>query len=200
MANDKITFYYEWLPLDKKEFELLAMLADQGEFHGNLSDICRYFGREPQNNARTRITNSIEQLSQNGYITVTKDGRTYTLTLIPQETELLVFRKLYENIKNKKNFSRSVAWQQVLKVYIFAIQRSHDVAKGKCSEYVFNRKIAAAINASEGIISDAHHVLANDLHAILHTIIRKQDKETGIIYCLGQENLTTAWYDSPSQK
>lgn len=129
MANDKITFYYEWLPLDKKEFELLAMLADQGEFHGNLSDICRHFGREPQNNARAKIRTSIAQLSQNGYITAKKDGRTYTLTLIPQETELLVFRELYEDIKNKKNFSRSVAWQQVLKVYLFDLQHGYDVAK-----------------------------------------------------------------------
>ena len=41
--KDKITFYAEWLPLDKKEFRILAMLADTGVFIGNLSDICRYF-------------------------------------------------------------------------------------------------------------------------------------------------------------
>ena len=39
MMDDAI-FYREWLPLDKKEFRILAMLADyDGEYHGNLTDI-----------------------------------------------------------------------------------------------------------------------------------------------------------------
>ena len=33
-------FYLEWLGLDKSLFRILAMLADVGQFRGNLSDLC----------------------------------------------------------------------------------------------------------------------------------------------------------------
>lgn len=37
---ENVAFYREWLPLNKKEFRILAMLADfGGEYHGNLTDI-----------------------------------------------------------------------------------------------------------------------------------------------------------------
>ena len=40
---ENVAFYREWLPLNKKEFRILAMLADfGGEYHGNLTDMCRY--------------------------------------------------------------------------------------------------------------------------------------------------------------
>ena len=29
--DDRITLYREWLPLEKKQFRILAMLADKGE-------------------------------------------------------------------------------------------------------------------------------------------------------------------------
>lgn len=40
MMDDAI-FYREWLPLDKKEFRILAMLADyNGEYHGKAAVPC----------------------------------------------------------------------------------------------------------------------------------------------------------------
>ena len=46
---ENVAFYREWLPLNKKEFRILAMLADfGGEYHGNLTDMCRYFSVSPQ--------------------------------------------------------------------------------------------------------------------------------------------------------
>ena len=38
---EEIVFYESWLPLDKKHFRLLAMLADKGNFQGSLAQICR---------------------------------------------------------------------------------------------------------------------------------------------------------------
>lgn len=46
---ENVAFYREWLPLNKKEFRILAMLADfGGEYHGNLTDMCRYFSVSPE--------------------------------------------------------------------------------------------------------------------------------------------------------
>ena len=59
---DDITFYKAWLRLDKKEFRILAMLADQGEFSGNLSDLCRYFSLSPQTRNRTQLSNFLQIL------------------------------------------------------------------------------------------------------------------------------------------
>ena len=40
---EKVTFYREWLPLPKAEFNVLTMLAEQGgSFSGNYADIMRY--------------------------------------------------------------------------------------------------------------------------------------------------------------
>ena len=39
----EITFYWEWLPLTKGQFRLLAMIAASGgRFDGNYTDICNY--------------------------------------------------------------------------------------------------------------------------------------------------------------
>ena len=41
--TEDIMFYKEWLPLPKAEFNILAMLAEQGgTFSGNYTDMCRY--------------------------------------------------------------------------------------------------------------------------------------------------------------
>ena len=40
---EKGTFYREWLPLPKAEFNVLTMIAEQGgTFTGNWSEMCRY--------------------------------------------------------------------------------------------------------------------------------------------------------------
>lgn len=58
---ERIVFYAEWLPLQKKDFRIMAMLADVGEFKGNLSDLCRYFSLNPQQTHRTALRASIEE-------------------------------------------------------------------------------------------------------------------------------------------
>ena len=56
-------FYWEWIPLPKAEFNVLAMIAEQGgEFTGNYSDMCRYLGVTPQDRNRTALRNAIESL------------------------------------------------------------------------------------------------------------------------------------------
>ena len=53
---ENVAFYREWLPLNKKEFRILAMLADfGGEYHGNLTDMCRYFSVSPQHKKQSVV-------------------------------------------------------------------------------------------------------------------------------------------------
>ena len=43
--NTYMTFYWEWLQLDKKDFRILAMLADKGIFTGTLMDVLTHYKR-----------------------------------------------------------------------------------------------------------------------------------------------------------
>ena len=83
-----MTFYREWLPLDKKEFRILAMIADKGEYKGNLSEICEYLSLNPQTRNRNQISSSIQALVEQGFVNCIKQGRTYTLKAIPKEKKI----------------------------------------------------------------------------------------------------------------
>ena len=70
-------FYWEWIPLPKAEFNVLAMIAEQGgSFTGNYSDMCRYLGVTPQSRNRTTLSAAIEELTKNRFITQESRGRT----------------------------------------------------------------------------------------------------------------------------
>ena len=67
---EKVTFYREWLPLPKAEFNVLTMLAEQGgSFSGNYADIMRYLNVTPQSRNRKPIQAAIESLTSKGFIT-----------------------------------------------------------------------------------------------------------------------------------
>ena len=83
-----MTFYREWLPLDKKEFRILAMIADKGEYKGNLSEICEYLSLNPQTKNRNQIGNSIQALVEQDFVDCIKQGRTYTLKAIQKKRKL----------------------------------------------------------------------------------------------------------------
>ena len=80
-------FYWEWIPLPKAEFNVLAMIAEQGgSFTGNYADMCRYLGVTPQSRNRNTLSAAIEELTKNRFITQESRGRTLTLTVIPKAT------------------------------------------------------------------------------------------------------------------
>ncbi len=83
---ENVAFYREWLPLNKKEFRILAMIADfGGEYHGNLTDMCRYFSVSPQHkNQREALREAIQHLTDRHYIESSVNGRTYSLRIIPK--------------------------------------------------------------------------------------------------------------------
>ena len=54
--TEDIMFYKEWLPLPKAEFNILAMLAEQGgTFSGNYTDMCSYLTVTSQSKNRQRL-------------------------------------------------------------------------------------------------------------------------------------------------
>ena len=120
--DKKVCFYREWLALPKNDFRILAMLADKGgNFKGSLADVCRCLNITPgQSKTNTQLKTSIKILTAGGFISYQRQGNTYTLQLIPKETEIEVFRKWVEDVIYKKGFEgESVAWEQVLKVLIW---------------------------------------------------------------------------------
>ena len=59
--TEYIVFYDDWLPLPKAEFNVLAMVAEQGgTYAGNLSDMCRYLNVTPQTRNREQLRSAIE--------------------------------------------------------------------------------------------------------------------------------------------
>lgn len=100
---ENVAFYREWLPLNKKEFRILAMLADfGGEYHGNLTDMCRYFSVSPQHKNREALREAIQHLTDRHYIESSVNGRTYSLRIIPKEKEIALPREWLERVRTRE--------------------------------------------------------------------------------------------------
>lgn len=187
MDNENITFYYEWLPLDKKEFRILAMLADYGEYRDNLSPMCDYFSVTRQSRNRDQLRNSIQELEKQGFIQVELRGRTYTLRAIPQANEIEMDRELFTSIKNHDYTTAGVAWEQVIKLYLWIIQ--HD-----SQEIVTNREMAEALQTSESTVCSAKNVLQREYEAIVKQ--RVSEKHGDSFRSLGQIIQASAWWNT----
>lgn len=189
LKPNNLVFYREWFPLPKGEFRILAMLADKGQFRGNLSDLCRYFFVSPQTATRNRLSEQISTLEQQGYITVERTGRIYTLTAIPKAEKIRIEREHYERIRTRARRSEgeSVAWECVLKVYLWAKENDYD-------DIITNLMIQTDLNLSVGVICSAKNVLDREFGAIRRHKVSKQ-KTNGDIYTIGQNIGTSAFWD-----
>lgn len=161
----EITCYREWLKLDKKAFRILFMLADVGEFHGTLSDMCRYFNISAQTSNRKQLQCSIEQLATQGYIECTISGRTYTLRVIPKEHKISVPLRWAAPIKRHEYTEESVAWEKVIKVYLWIINNRTRV--------VTNAQIAKDLHISEDTVIAAKNLLVRKFGAVVQEIVRE---------------------------
>lgn len=185
--SKRLIFYREWLPLAKSEFRILAMLADKGEFRGNLSDMCRYFSLNPQTHTRNQLRESIRELTERSFIESRLQGRTYTLQAVPKVEKLEMPRPWFERLKAHDYHSESVAWEQVLKVYLWISANTALV--------VTNDKIAAALGISVSTIGCAKNVLQRECEAITR---RKVSEKIGedFFQTIGQELIATAWWSN----
>lgn len=182
-TNNELTFYLEWIELDKKEFRILAMLSDKGTFEGTLADICRYLGLSIQQRNRVKITESINKLADRRFIRSQTQGRQLHLSVIPQITKIHVPRDAYERIQTHNYSSRSVSWEATLKVLLWLTNR-----RGVLHT---DRDIAEAINMSVDAVSDAKHVLEAEIKNIYREVSRAN--VDGIWYRIGQRIDVNAW-------
>lgn len=183
--NEPITFYREWLPLDKKEFRILAMLADKGEFSGNLSDLCDYFSLSRQQRNRNALRSSIELLAASGFVTCEITGRTYHLKALPKATAICIPRGWLLRLKAREYTSEPVAWEQVLKTLLWVCHNTDPV--------VTNQEIAEDLKISISTIGCAKNVLEHEFEAITR---RKVSEKIGedIFRTIGQELAASAWW------
>ena len=185
-----LVFYREWFPLPKREFRILAMLADKEQFNGNLSDLCRYFFVNPQTATRNRLANQINSLEEQGYIKVKRKGRTYTLTAIPKARIIKIAREHYELIRTRTRTpdGESVAWENVLKVYLWALENNFD-------NIITNQMIQDDLLLSAGVICSAKNVLDREFGAIHRQKVSKLTSD-GEIYTIGQNIGASAFWDT----
>ena len=185
-----LVFYREWFPLPKGKFRILAMLADKGQFNGNLSDLCRYFFVNPQTATRNRLANQINSLEEQGYIKVKRKGRTYTLTAIPKARIIKIAREHYELIRTRTRTpdGESVAWENVLKVYLWALENNFD-------NIITNQMIQDDLLLSAGVICSAKNVLDREFGAIHRQKVSKLTSD-GEIYTIGQNIGASAFWNT----
>jgi hypothetical protein len=182
---EQVTFYREWLPLPKAEFNILAMLAAEGgSFSGNYSDICRYLGVTPQDRNRKVLQAAIESLDSKGFITWDSRGRTQMLKVIPKATVIELPRQWVRSVINHDYSSESVAFAQVLKVFMWIVQNKEPV--------VTNKQIANRLNISESTVCSAKNVLQYEYENITK---RKVSEKWGDDFIsLGQELAASAFW------
>ena len=164
MSGRMMTFYREWLALDKNEFRILAMLADKKQYTGNLTGLCRYFRISDQTKQIRKLKDNIQSLSAAGWIEYSSSGRTIHLKPIPTDNRIPIPRRWAKPIMKAKGFSESVAWEQVLKVYVWICDNRNPE--------VTNAMIAADLNISVDTIGLAKNVLERDFQAIWREIIK----------------------------
>lgn len=183
---EKVIFYREWFPLQKQEFRIMAMLADVGVFEGNLSDLCRYFSLSPQTRNRNQLRSSIEYLQSQGFIKCEAKGRKFIIKAVPKEHEIEMQREWMAHLKNHDYSSESVAWEQVLKEYLWITDNK--------SPIVTNAEIAADLGVSTSTLGYAKNVLEHEYNAITRKKVSEKIGEDAF-RSIGQELSAAAWWE-----
>ena len=181
---EEVVFYKEWLNLSKREFRILMYLAIHGSQRANLSDMCRWFEVDPQTSNRNKIKAAIEELANSRMIQYSLKGRTYTLSLIPKETEITLPVEWVLQIMRRERYSDSVAVEVVVKVLLWL--------KDYGANRFQNFQITSELRIGTTTLNCAKKVLRDDFGAIMQNIIRTKISE-GVFITEGQEIYLSAW-------
>lgn len=191
MQEDLITFDIEWLSLPKSEFRLLVMIADIGGNIKCLSNACRYFGlRDDETSTKDRMKEDLQSLVDKGIINLTKIKRRYYATLNPiAEDNIITIKREYLKTIMQRNYEAKVAWEQVLKCYLWIDSET------KPDVLFTNDEMVAAMNISSSTISKAKSPLKNEYEAVKIEIIK--DKIGDNDYrTRGQTAQVSAWWNT----
>ena len=170
--TDNINISKQWID-DLKDYQikvllLTSVLADNNlAFRGTLKTMCEWLGIESCSKNNKRIKQSLQNLSNNGYIFYKVEGRTHHVSISNKGLKskqiykvrkkwIEVFKKYCKEDKNK-NFS--IDWIKVLRVFIYIYYSKNDV--------VTVQKIAQITNISNQTVSNAlKAILACDLKGV----------------------------------
>lgn len=187
MKIEKVSCYKEWLPLEKKQFRVLVVIAEQKEFEGNLTELCQRLSLSSQTKTRNRLKEAIEQLTKDGFCEYTKIGQKYFIKIIPQECEVQIDPRAIDDLRNKRYSVESVAWEQVLKVYLW-------ICKNNWDDVITNAMISKALGGiSESVISRAKSALL-EFDAI-HKENENVKLDDGTFRTIGQHICANAWWN-----
>ena len=187
--DERSIFYWEWLPLPKAEFNILAMLAEQGgSFSGNYSDMCRYFGVTVQDRTRRPIRAAVENLAAHGWINHTSTGRTQHLNIIPKATEVSLPHRWVQSVIRHDYSTESVAFAVVLKVFIWIAHNKWEV--------VTNDMIAQDLGVSISTVGNGKNVLLKEYENITKESVSIKWGEHAFRR-IGQRLAAGAWWKDP---
>ncbi len=75
MPQEKVVCYKEWLPLEKRLFGILAVVAEHDGFTGNLKDLYSLLAPFASGDRRSGMKKDIESLEQGEFLKCEKGGR-----------------------------------------------------------------------------------------------------------------------------
>lgn len=183
-SQTKITAYREWLGLDKSLFRILIIIIlNDNEYKGNLSDLCRLLNLSPRSKNRNTIKAAINKLTNSKFINSYKSGNTYTLSIIPKETEIKVKKYIIEHL-----FSicgEGVSKEIIIKTYLWYCAN----VEIQCT----NNEIANELKCSDDTVSGANTFL-QQVNAIVKKDIKKY-VDNGFI-TLGHTVTINAWINT----
>jgi len=194
-TQNEAEFEFEWLLRQKYEFKILtliAVLADNNlAYRGTLKDMCEFFGVKPgDSRTNNQIKAAITKLEADGLLKQIVDGRTFTLTLSKkgeQRKRVISIQKEWVEIaKNYKSEENSVAWINLLKVWLYLIDNKKEILTTK--------GIAKELGLSEGVVKRTKQALDKDIQTIVNkrkTIV----SANGGYRCLGSSITVKAWLD-----
>ena len=160
MFTDNINVSKQWLD-DLVDYQikillLTSVLADNNlAFRGTLKTMCEWLGIESCSNNNKRIKQSLQNLSNNGYIFYKVEGRTHHVSISNKglkNKQIYKVRKKWIEVfkkycKEDKDKDFSIDWIKVLRVFIY-IYYSKD-------EIVTVQKIAQITNTSDQTVNNA---------------------------------------------
>lgn len=158
--TDNINISKQWID-DLKDYQikvllLTSVLADNNlAFRGTLKTMCEWLGIDSCTNNNKRIKQSLQNLSNNGYIFYKVEGRTHHVSISNKglkNKQIYKVRKKWIEVfkkycKEDKDKDFSIDWIKVLRVFIY-IYYSHD-------EIVTVQKIAQITNTSDQTVTNA---------------------------------------------
>ena len=159
--KDEVVFSWEWLLLDKPSIEILSyLLLNGGRFAGSTTALCEALGRSNNTESICGRQEAIEKLCAAGVVSHRQlSKRRFEIQLLPPKKEQIsIERRHLEDIRCRR-YDRSVAWQQVLKVYLWL------KAWGGPVEFTMG-DIAVFFGVSNDTVSSAVRVLADHYGAM----------------------------------